>query len=115
MSNYAESLSNALRSARSKLQLTQSQVAELVGVGERTILNIENQKGNPKMEVLFPLIRALNLDANAIFYPESSQPNQPSHELMHFLAQRSEKELEALLPICKTCIEVMVNGQPLEK
>ena len=114
MSEYAESLSNALRAARTKLQLTQSQVAELAGVGERTILNIENGKGNPKMEVLYALIRALNLDANAIFYPEASQSNQPSHELMHFLAQRSEKELDDLLPICKTCVAVMAKGQTMK-
>ena len=114
MQEYAESLSNALRVARNKLQLTQSEIAELAGVGERTILNIENQRGNPKMEVLYPLVRSLSLDANAIFYPESSQANQATHELIRFLSQRSDKELDALLPICKTCIDVMSNGQHVE-
>ena len=38
-----------------------------------TVLNIENYKGNPKMEVLYPLVRALKMDSREIFYPEILQ------------------------------------------
>lgn len=47
----------------------------MIDIDARTVLNIENYKGNPKMEVLFPLIRALKIDPNLIFYPERQLSN----------------------------------------
>ena len=50
--------------------LTQDSVAERVAIDLCKIINIENYNGNSKMEVLFPLIRALHIDPWEIFYPE---------------------------------------------
>lgn len=36
----------------------------------RTVMNIENYKANPKMHMLFPLLRALRIDARTVFNPE---------------------------------------------
>ena len=58
MSEYSRSLGDAVKRAREKSGLTQNKVAEIVDIDSCTILNIENYKGNPKMEVLYPLIRA---------------------------------------------------------
>lgn len=63
MPDYSNTLGDAVRRARMKLDLTQSEVAESIDVDVRTVLNIENSKGNPKMEVLYPLVRALKIDA----------------------------------------------------
>ena len=30
---------------------------------------IENRRGNPRLKTLFGIVRALNMDANDIFYP----------------------------------------------
>ncbi|MBS5432901.1 MAG: helix-turn-helix transcriptional regulator [Firmicutes bacterium] len=38
--------------------LSQAQLADKPHIDARTILNIENGKGNPKLEILYPLIRA---------------------------------------------------------
>lgn len=54
MSEYAEILGDVVKAKRLELNLTQSEVAEKVDVDVRTILNIENHKGNPKWEVLYP-------------------------------------------------------------
>ena len=48
---------------------TQARVAELADIDVRTVLNIENFKDNPKFEVQYPLIRALHIDAQTVFYP----------------------------------------------
>ena len=114
MNNYSESLGTVLRSERGKTHQTKVQVAELVGVTEKTILNIENNKGNPKLKALYSIVRSLNLDANTIFYPESSTESQSTHELIHLLSQRSEADLDALLPIVKACVNAFDNGNPLE-
>ena len=61
MPEYSKPLGNAIKAARTKLGLTQSSVADAIHIDDRTILNIENYKGNPKMEILFPLIRHVQL------------------------------------------------------
>ena len=59
MQEYSRSLADAVKRARAELGLTQNQVANIAEIDERTVLNIENYKGNPKLEVLYPLVRAL--------------------------------------------------------
>ena len=60
MPEYARLLGDAVKRARGDLGLTQNEVANAADVDVRTVLNIENYKGNPKMEVLFPLVRTLS-------------------------------------------------------
>ena len=43
-------LGKAIKQARLERGLTQSDVAERIDVDVRTVLKIENQKGNPKMD-----------------------------------------------------------------
>ena len=70
MQVYSKPLGDAVKRARGEQNLTQSQVAEAANIDVRTVLNIENYKGNPKMEVLYPLVRVLKMDSREIFYPE---------------------------------------------
>lgn len=56
MLDYSHSLGDAVKRARGELGLTQREVADKVDIDVRTVLNIENYKGNPKLIVLFPLI-----------------------------------------------------------
>ena len=70
MQDYTKSLGNAVKKARDNLGYTQARVAELADIDVRTVLNIENFKGNPKFEVLYPLIRAVHIDAQTVFYLE---------------------------------------------
>ena len=63
MQEISYPLGDAIKRARGELSLTQSQVAEKSSIDARTVMNIENYKGNPKMEVLYPLVRALKLDS----------------------------------------------------
>ena len=54
MQDYTKSLGSAVKQARDNLGYTQARVAELADIDVRTVLNIENFKGNPKLEVLYP-------------------------------------------------------------
>ncbi len=62
MSEYSRPLGDAAKHARRELDLTRRQVADAADIDMRTVLNIENYKGNPKLEVLFPLVRVLKID-----------------------------------------------------
>ncbi len=101
-----DSLGKVVRKARLARGLTQEQLAELIGIDQRTILNIENHKGNPKFELLFPLVRTLKIDPSEIFYPEL-QDNKPSlRQLQALLADCSEDEAQDLLALCQSALPI---------
>ena len=52
MDKLMVALGNAVRSARRTQNLSQEALAEKIGVCKRTILDIENNTGNPKFEIL---------------------------------------------------------------
>lgn len=110
MQTFSHPLSSAVKKARTNLGLTQSQVAEKIGIDQRTILNIENCKGNPKMKVLYPLIRVLKIDAREIFNPEMEQES-PSISRLHFTINTcSEKEAAALIPVVDAVLDALRNS-----
>lgn len=51
MHEYSRPLGDAIKRARGKLGLTQSEVADKADIDVRTVLNIENYKGDRKSVV----------------------------------------------------------------
>lgn len=107
MPDYSHTLGDAVRRARMKLDLTQSEVAESIDVDVRTVLNIENSKGNPKMEVLYPLVRALKIDAKEIFYPEMQRESPAISQLRLLIEDCSEEEAAAMIPVLKSVLAAL--------
>ena len=114
MQDYVHILGNLVRQERLKTGMTQDELAERVGIDSRTILKIENHRGNPKMEVLFPLIRALNIDANLVFYPESYEHSTALKQFQIFLSQCSDEEIQSLHQICQAVLSVLKNSNPID-
>ena len=100
-------MGNTIKRARTDLGLTQVNVAEQISIDSRTIINIENYNGNPKMEILFPLIRALKIDPWDIFYPETKNESAAFRQMQILLKECSEEELEALLSVCQALLNVL--------
>lgn len=107
MQVYSKPLGDAVKRARGELDLTQSQVADAADIDVRTVLNIENYKGNPKMEVLYPLVRALKMDSREIFYPELLRDSAVIRRLRLIIAECSEEEAAALIPIIESVLSVI--------
>ena len=99
MTEYLKALGDSVKRARGKLKLTQSEVASLAEVDVRTVLNIENYKGNPKFEVLCSIVRALNLETQEIFYPEMSRQSAPLTYLQQIIGECTDEEAEMLIQI----------------
>ena len=114
MPDYAISLGNAVKHKRKEVDLTQVQVADLIDVDARTIMNIENHKGNPKLEILYSLIRALNIDAQEVFYPELQRETPYLRQLMQLLSDCSEQEAEALFPIIQTTLAALRSKESIQ-
>ena len=104
MSEYSRPLGDAVKRARGKLNMTQGEVANAINKDTRTVLNIENYKGNPKMEVLYPLIRVLQIDAREIFNHEITRDNPSIEQLQLFVGQCTEQEAETILPILQAAL-----------
>lgn len=104
MARYAKALGDAVRSARLRLGYTQTDIAERIGVDVKTILNIEKYKGNPRTELLFLLIRELELDPIQIFYPEQYHTLDTTRRLKTLLSDCTEEEIKMIIPILEAIL-----------
>ena len=111
MSDFTHPLGDTVKRAREKQELTQAQVADSIDIDMRTVLNIENYKGNPKMEILFPLIRALRIDPNEIFYPERQHETSDSKYLRFLIESCSEQEAKTLIPVIEAVLSALRSTQ----
>lgn len=107
MLDFAHPLGDAVKKARTSRGFTQVNVAEQIDIDSRTIINIENYNGNPKMEVLFPLVRTLQIDPWEIFYPELKGQSSALRQLLIMLKGCSEDEIEAMLPVCQVVLSIL--------
>lgn len=116
MQEYSRSLGDVIKRARGKLGLTQNEVADAADIDVRTVLNIENYKGNPKMEVLYPLVRALKIDAREIFNPEMQRETPALRQLRLLIEDCSEEEAAAIIPVFKAVLTALrdKNATPIK-
>ena len=114
MYDFSRPLGDAVKSTRYQRGLTQSQVADLVDLDVRTVMNIENYKANPKMEVLYPLIRALRIDAHIIFNPELQRDSPAIQQLRLLIEECSEQEADALIPVIEAVLTVLRSKKTIK-
>lgn len=114
MPDSSRVLGDAVKQAREKAGLTQIQVGNGIGVDSRTILNIENYKGNPKLHILYPLIRFLKIDAREVFFPESKLDTPSLRHLRLLVDNCSEEEATALIPVFQAAIDMLRNRETNE-
>ena len=116
MHDYTRLLGDAVKRARGRLDLTQNEVADMADVDVRTVLNIENYKGNPKMEVLYPLIRVLKIDAREIFNPEIRRESPAIRQLRVMIEECSEEEAAVIIPVFQSVLTALrdKNALPIE-
>ena len=105
MHEYSRPLGDAVKRARGRLGLTQRAVADRLDIDVRTVLNIENYKGNPKMTILFPLIRTLEIDAREVFSPEMQRESPSLHQLRLLIGNCTEEEAAVLIPVFQTILK----------
>lgn len=99
MPEYSRNLADVVKTARSRLGLTQKQVTDALNIDDRTLSNIECNKGNPKLEILYPLVRFLKIDAREIFHPEMKRDTPALRHLRVLVENCTEEEAEALIPV----------------
>ena len=114
MKEYSRVLGDAVKRARGASGLTQREVAEKIDKDVRTVLNIENYKGNPKLEVLFPLVRALNMDSREIFYPNMQWETPALRQLRVLVEDCSEEEAAVIIPVLNAVLHSLRTNSGTE-
>lgn len=107
MQEFSRPLGDVVKRARGELNLTQSQVASRIDKDTRTVMNIENYKGNPKLEVLFPLVRVLKIDPREIFHPEMRRESPAIRQLRFLIEDCSEQEAATLIPVIESVLSAL--------
>lgn len=107
MQEFSRPLGDVVKRARGELDLTQAQVASRIDKDTRTVMNIENYKGNPKLEVLFPLVRVLKIDPREIFHPEIQRESPAIRQLRFLIEDCSEQEAATLIPIIESVLSAL--------
>ncbi|MCD9511545.1 helix-turn-helix domain-containing protein [Photobacterium phosphoreum] len=80
----AKILANAVRDQRKTRNITQSETAKLVGIKQNTVSAFENNPDGTKLETLFKLLAALDLELHL-------QPRNTTAEL-HINTQKWSEE-----------------------
>lgn len=107
MDNFAQNLANAVRKARNEQGLTQQQVADMADCNVRTVLKIENCRGNPKIETVLSLIHTLKIDPREILSPEMERQGPAIWQLRYTVADCSEQEAAALIPVIESVLKAI--------
>ncbi|MCI8772132.1 MAG: helix-turn-helix transcriptional regulator [Lachnospiraceae bacterium] len=102
MNQNREILGDVVRTTRKSRHLSQEALAERIGVCKRTIIDIENNIGNPKFEILYPLVRELDLPLYQVLYPEVEENSELKNVLMQEVSSCSEHELRIILSLVKS-------------
>lgn len=102
MNHNREILGDVVRTTRKSRHLSQEALAERIGVCKRTIIDIESNTGNPKFEVLYPLVRELDLPLYQVFYPEVEENLELKNVLIQEVSSCSEYEMRVILSVVKS-------------
>lgn len=113
MNQKGKALGNLVRETRKRRHLSQEALAERIGVCKRTIIDIENNTGNPKFEILYALVRELDLPLYQVFYPELSNSVEMKNMFMKELSGCTDYEMKVILSVVKSLRDTLKSGEKL--
>ncbi len=73
-------MKNRIRVLRAEHEMTQEQLAELVGVTRNTLISIEKDKYCPSLKLGFRIARIFNVDINDVFMYEEEKDGAASED-----------------------------------
>lgn len=97
MHNDMKRMGRTIQKAREARGITQSTLAEKIDISLRTVIAIENGKRNPTFEVLYKVIRELNIPADLIFRPDDVPFTPEQEQFIRELREANEQEQRAAM------------------
>ncbi|WP_123610254.1 helix-turn-helix transcriptional regulator [Mobilisporobacter senegalensis] len=102
---YNNHLGGVIKSARLRNQLTRKQLAEKLHISQRHLTAIENEEQQPSYDLLFSLIRELQIPSDMIFYPERQKKFGELDQLQHLLRQCDSKDLNIVMSTVQSLLD----------
>lgn len=96
----------ALKNARTKKNLTQAELAEILDISLPYIKDLERFRNNPSYEMFERIIRYFNLSADAIIYPEKDLPDSTCRKIERLLTLCNEQQLHIILAVTETLLSM---------
>lgn len=115
MNHKREVLGDVVRATRKSKHLSQEALAERIGVCKRTIIDIESNTGNPKFEILYLLVRELDLPLYQVFYPEIIENLELKNVIMQELSCCSEFEMKIILSVVQSLRYTLKDNETMDK
>ncbi len=100
-----DTLGHIVKAARKNNDLTREQLAEKLGITPRYLMSIENENKKPSFDLLYRLIRVLDISSDSIFYPEKQYADPITEQLVHKLRLCDERGLKIIQATLNTIIE----------
>ncbi len=99
------SFGNAIKKARLGKSLTQEKLAELINITPMHMKQLESERRNPSVEVLYRLVYALDLSLDSLF----SNPDDNTQELRNKINLCLDRCNEHELQVIYATIEAMLK------
>lgn len=101
-----EYLGKRIREERTKLRLTQEQLAEAAEVNESYIGQVERGEKNPSLETVVSIANSLGVTVDYLLQEEVHvEPNSLINELISVAKDKDTDELRLMLNICRMISE----------
>ena len=98
-----------IKNARVEKGLTQEALSEMVDIGTRHLMSIENEGRSPSFKVLYKLIRELNISADSVFYPEKPSEDLLLNETIRILKGCDERSLKIIHAAAQAALDSQVE------
>ena len=105
MHQVSDKLGTVIKNARLAKQLTQKQLAKRLSITSHYLMSIENRHQIPSCDLLFRVIRELQISADTIFYPEYEQNHPAVEKLKRLLIQCDEKDVNVITATLQSLLE----------
>ena len=103
--NCDNKLGSIIKEARIAKNITREHLSEVINITPRYLMSIENENKKPSFNVLFQLVRELNIPADVIFYPESKNNNTEIEQLIRLLYLCDERDLKIATATVKALVD----------
>lgn len=100
-------IGRVLRAGREAKGMTQAALAAQTRIALRTIIAIENDQRYPTFWVFYKLVRALDLSADQIIWPEKSSYSLEQEQVIREFLKCSETEQSIIIKIMRILVRSM--------
>lgn len=95
----------AIRKARLEKRLTQEKLAELINIIPTHMKQLESERRNPSVQVLYKLVQVLNISLDSLLSPQEDELQELRNQINLCLNHCDKHELSVLYATAQALIE----------